>query len=98
MDIDDAQTSLALLRACMGTCQVNYLLRKTPPTVKKRGARIFDAVFHDTLNELTGGTLSRDTFQELKLPAGPINDETPTFGLDQTTCDTNGRHSKRGGS
>lgn len=33
------------------------------------------------LNELTGGTLPLDTFRELQLPARPIIDDTPTFGL-----------------
>ncbi len=41
-DLEDAQTSLTLLRTTMGVCQVNYFIRTVPETATKRGAQRYD--------------------------------------------------------
>ncbi len=83
--LDDAHASFTLLRSCLSTCQVNYLLRTVPPTATRQAARKFDELLFRAMNELTGGTLPRTTFKELQLPMRNIKPDTPTFGLGLTS-------------
>eukprot|EP00171_Calliarthron_tuberculosum_P021745 IDg21745t1 len=70
----------------MGVGQLNYLLRTVPPTATKRGARLYDSFMHDALNELTGGTMPRETFSELQLPVRALDDTVHTFGVGLTSA------------
>ena len=81
VEIDDAQTTLALLRVTMGVCQINYLLRTVPASATKRGAQRFDELTYGAINKMVGGTLATDIFRELQLPLRPIDKTTHTLGI-----------------
>ncbi len=80
-DLNDAQTTLALLRVTMGVCQVNYLLRTVPASATKRGTLRFDGYMYEAVNKLVGGTMDTDVFRELQLPLRPLEDGTHTMGI-----------------
>ena len=72
----------------MNICQMNYLLQKVPATATRRASIVFDDFLFNTWNELTGGTLPRDTFREIQLPLRPIAPGQPSLGLGFTSPHT----------
>lgn len=82
-DITDAHVVLTLLRSCLSTCRVIYLLRVTPTPLALPAAEHFDAMLADTLRDLVGGVLPDNLLTELRLP---VRTSVPTFGIGLTSA------------
>ena len=66
--LQDSHVAFHLLKACLGVCKINYLLRVTPPACTGPGALIFDRMMQSAQRTIVGGTLDSAIFRELQLP------------------------------
>ena len=85
-ELPDAHVAFALLRACFGTCRVNYALRAMPPSTTSAAADAFDNLTAAVLRRLSMGVITDEVMSELRLPVRHDDPERPHFGVGLTAA------------
>ena len=66
--LNDSQVSLLLLRACLGVCKVNFLLRVLPYSLSHVWAPQVRACLKKAVDSIVGAPLSEVQWQQASLP------------------------------
>lgn len=86
----DTQTALLILRVCMGTCRVNYLLRALPQPLVAAASRSFDVMMRETFSRLSCEVVTDDIWCSPQLPIAMTS--APGLGLTSAESTASAAH------